>query len=389
VTESGVPMKKRMRILVAHDVSRRRNGGASRIMGFIHDQLVTAGHSVDYLCAEDVPPGLNGRLARFAFPILVRRHAVAGARSGKQDDVKNVHEPSAAAGSTCKRAAGNPIVVVTSHGVERRGWDLALEELRSGREGPPLKTRLIYPLTSLWQSGLGLRRADHVFCLSSEDRQYLMRRFNLSQNKITRIYPAAHPIYAAVARERDYARADRLLFAGTWRKNKGIEDLVPAFVNLAAHHPELKLIVLGAGAPEATVRAAFPKEVRSRVSCTQTASEAETAAAFASADIYLLPSLFEGTPLTLIEAMMSGMPIVTTSTCGMRDVVQDRKNGLLVPVRSPGAIVGAVELLINDRAFRARLGRAAKAEALAKYTWERVAAPVRKVYEQLCEQGIR
>ena len=358
-------------------------------MGFIHDQLAGAGHTVDYFCAEDVPNGLNRYVARAAFPVLVRRQAVAAAQSGKPYDLINVHEPSAAAISICRGATGNPIVVVTSHGVERRGWELALEELRSGREGPLLKTRLIYPLTGLWQSDLGLRRADHVFCLSSEDRQYLMRRFNVSQNKITRIYPAAHPIYAAVADQGDYARADRLLFAGTWRKNKGIEDLVPAFVNLAARHPELKLIVLGAGAPEATVRAAFPEEVRSRVWCTQTASEAETAAVFASADIYLLPSLFEGTPLTLIEAMMSGMPIVTTSTCGMRDVVQDRKNGLLVPVRSPGAIVGAVELLINDRAFRARLGRAAKAEALAKYTWERVAAPVRKVYEQLCEQGIR
>jgi len=361
----------------------------SRIMGFIHDQLVSAGHIVDYFCAEDIPNGLNGHVARAAFPILVRRQAVAAAQSGKPYDLINVHEPSAAAISTCKGAARSPVVVVTSHGVEVRGWDLALEELRSGREGPPLKTRLIYPLTSLWQSGLGLRRADHVFCLSSEDHHYLMKRFNLSGNKITRIYPAAHPIYAAVADQRDYARADRLLFAGTWRKNKGIEDLVPAFGALAARHPQLQLIVLGAGAPEATVRAAFPEEVRSRVSCRQTTSDVETAAAFAAADIYLLPSLFEGTPLTLIEAMMSGLPIVTTATCGMKDVIQDGKHGLLVPIRSHEAIVEAVERLIEDAAYRARLGRAAQAEAQEKYTWERVAAPVREVYQQLCEQKIQ
>jgi len=350
-------------------------------MGFIHDQLASAGHTVDYFCAEDVPNGLNGYVARAAFPVLVRRQAVAAAQSGKPYDLINVHERSAAAISICRGATGNPIVVVTSHGVERRGWELALEELRSGREGPLLKTRLIYPLTGLWQSDLGLRRADHVFCLSSEDREYLMRRFNLSQNKITRIYPAADPIYAAVAKERNYARDDRLLFAGTWRKNKGIEDLVPAFAALAARHPELKLIVLGAGAPEATVRAAFPEEFRSRVLCRQTTSEVETAAVFLAADIYLLPSLFEGTPLTLIEAMMSGLPIVTTATCGMKDIVRDGKNGLLVPIRSPEAVVAAVERLINNSAFRARLGRAAQAEALEKYTWKRVAAPVQDLYE--------
>lgn len=355
-------------------------------MGFIHDRLAGAGHTVDYFCAEDVPNGLNGYVARAAFPVLVRRQAVAAAQSGKPYDLINVHEPSAAAISICRGATGNPIVVVTSHGVERRGWELALEELRSGREGPLLRTRLIYPLTGLWQSDLGLRRADHVFCLSSEDREYLMRRFNLSQNKITRIYPAADPIYAAVAKERDYARDDRLLFAGTWRKNKGIEDLVPAFAALAARHPELKLIVLGAGAPEATVRDAFPEEFRSRVLCRQTTSEVETAAVFSAADIYLLPSLFEGTPLTLIEAMMSGLPIVTTATCGMKDIVRDGKNGLLVPIRSPEAVVAAVERLINNSAFRARLGRAAQAEALEKHTWERVAAPVQDLYEEVRER---
>lgn len=116
------------------------------------------------------------------------------------------------------------------------------------------------------------------------------------------------------------------------------------------------------------------------------ATEAETAAAFADADIYLLPSLFEGTPLTLIEAMMSGMPIVTTNVCGMKDVIRNGENGLLIPIRSPDAIVSAVKRLVADQAYRARLGHAAQAEALEKYTWPRVAAPVRDVYERLCKR---
>lgn len=381
-------MKRRIRILVAHHVSRVRNGGMSRIMGFIHDQLGCAGYSVDYFCAEDVPAGLNGLLARFTFPILAHRYAIAAARSGKPYDLINVHEPSAAVISTCKSAAGNPIVVVTSHGIERRGWELALDELRLGREGPTLKTRLIYPLTSLWQSRLGLQWADHIFCLNSEDRDYLIRWLNFSNNKITRICPGADPTYAIVARKRDYARAGRLLFAGTWRKNKGIGDLVPAFVTLAAHHQELKLVVLGGGVAESTIRDIFPEPLQPRISCIQTTSEAETAAVFAAADIYLLPSLFEGTPLTLIEAMMSGVPIVTTATCGMKDIIRDGENGLLVPIRSPEAIVAAVEQLIADPAYRARLGKSAQAEALEKYTWERVAVPVQEVYERLCGDRI-
>ncbi len=352
-------------------------------MGFIHDQLVRVGHMVEYFCAEDVPARWTGRLARLLFPVLVLRHAVAVARSGRPYDLINIHEPAAAPMATFKAAAGNPVVVVTSYGVEQRGWEIALEEARRRRGGPTLKTRLVYPLTSLWQSRVGLGRADHVFCLNSEDHDYLIRHMGVPRDRMTRIFSGADPSYATVAKGRDYRGATRLLFAGTWLKRKGIEDVVPAFETLVARCPELSLTVFGAGAPESTVQSAFRPEIRSRVSCVQTISDAETAAVFAAADVYLLPSLFEGTPLTLIEAMMSAMPIVTTATCGMKDVIQDGNNGLLVPIRSPGAIVAAVERLIGDVGLRARLGRAAQTEALEKYTWDRVAQPVRVVYEGL------
>ena len=109
------------------------------------------------------------------------------------------------------------------------------------------------------------------------------------------------------------------------------------------------------------------------------------AQAFADADVFLLPSLFEGTPLTLVQAMMSGLPIVTTDTCGMKDVIADGVNGRLVPIRSPCAIVSAVTQLVGDHNLRARLGRAAQRDAAAHYTWERVATPVLQVYKQLYE----
>lgn len=376
-----------LRILVAHQVSRRRTGGMSRIMGFIHDQLSAAGHSVDYFCAEDIPSSLNGRKARFTFPLLVRRHAITAARAGRPYDLINVHEPSAAAISTLKRAAGNPVVVVTSHGVEKRGWELALQEARRGRESPSLKTRVSYPLTSLWQSRLGLKCADHIFCLNEEDREYLAQRLCIARPRITRIFPAADRIFASLNYERNYERARRLLFAGTWLKRKGVEDLAAAFTTLADKHPELTLVVLGGGRPQSEVHAAFPASLRDRVTCAEAASEDETAAAFVDADIFVLPSLFEGTPLTLIEAMMSGMPIVTTATCGMKDVIRQDENGLLVPRRSPDALVAAIESLVCDAEYRTRLGQTAQAEALEKYTWERVSLPVRSVYEQLCQRA--
>jgi glycosyltransferase involved in cell wall biosynthesis len=356
----------------------------SRIMGFIHDQLANAGHSVDYFCAEDLPPSLNGPLSRFTFPAMVLRHAMAQARQGKPYDVVNVHEPSGAAISFLKRVAGRPCVVVTSHGVEKRGWEHLLEESRLKRDHVRPRSRFVYPATVLWQARLALASADHVFSLNTEDSEYLSSRFHIPAKKITRIYPGADSIYAEAGANRDYHRAHTLLFAGTWLKRKGVSDLVAAFATLAARHPELLLVVLNGGMPESEVRDCFPEDIRFRVSCRYAEPEKGTADAMGTADIYLLPSLFEGTPLTLIEAMFEGMPIVTTATCGMKDVIEDGRNGLLSPIRSPEAIVAAVERLLGDSALRSRLGQAARAEALQTYNWQRVAEPVREVYERLC-----
>jgi glycosyltransferase involved in cell wall biosynthesis len=377
-------MKKSLRILVAHNVPRQRTGGMSRIMGFVHDQLVRVGHSVYYFCAEDLPPSLNGPLARFTFPAMVLRRAMAEARRGRPFDVVNVHEPSGAAISILKRAAGAPRVVVTSHGVEKRGWELLLEESRLKRDHVRGRSRFIYPATVLWQARLALASSDHIFSLNLEDSEYLATTLRIPAGKITRIYPGADDAYAKLGEGRDYNRARTLLFAGTWLKRKGIADLVPAFSTLAARYPELLLVVLNGGVPESKVRACFPEEIRSRVLCRQAEPEQGTAEAMASADIYLLPSLFEGTPLTLMEAMFEGLPIVTTATCGMKDVIQHEKNGLLVPIRSPQEIVNAVERLLRDPDLRARLGQAARAEALQNYNWQKVAEPVCKVYERLC-----
>ena len=91
---------------------------------------------------------------------------VLAARSGKHYDIINIHEPSAAFVAAHNVAAGSPVIVVTSHGLERRAWELAKEEARLGREGPALRTRLTYPASGLWPGQFGLRHADHVFCLT-------------------------------------------------------------------------------------------------------------------------------------------------------------------------------------------------------------------------------
>ena len=264
-----------------------------RIMEFLHRPLAAAGHDVEFLCSEDVAKGSRGRTSHLVFPWVVRERAARAAARGAPYDIVNVHEAQSALVATVRGGTGDPAVVVTTHGVEQRAWELALQERRLGREGPGLGSRVWHPLSSLWQSRVGLTHADAVFCLSSEDRDYLVRTIGVESERIVRIFPGAEPVFGAAAAHRSYTSAAHLVFAGAWRKNKGVEDLVPAFVQLARRHARLRLTVLGAGVADAVVRGALPADLQSRVTTVATATDEETARVLADCDLFVLPSLFE------------------------------------------------------------------------------------------------
>ena len=319
----------------------------------------------------------RGRGGRFLFPWSVRRAVVDAARRGEPYDVVNVHEPHGAPVAAFRTGQNGTAVVAMTHGVEQRGWELSLghEETR-----PSLKTRCTYPVSSLWQSRMALTRADHVICLNTDDREFLHGRFGVDRERITRITPGADPVFGEAASRREYGVPKRLLFAGTWIRRKGTHLLAPAFERLCAAGATLDLVVLGAGAPADRVRDDFDPTVRDRVTVINAHDDRQTAEALAAADIFVLPSLFEGTPLTLIEAMWSGLPVVTTATAGMKDVVRDDENGLLVQPGSVESLTSAIERLARDAELRRRLGIAAHQAAVERYTWRQTAAAFEAAY---------
>ena len=374
-----------MRILVAHLVASARTGGMSRLMGRVHDLLETAGHDVHYLTADDVGDVMQSRLGRLAFQLRVRRTAADAARRGMPFDVVNVHEPHAAAIALVRRGLDRTAVVAMTHGVEQRGWEVARHHIHSH---PALKTRLTYPISTLWLSRVGLRRADHVICLNTIDREFLSRRLHIDESRITPVTPGADPVFGRTAVTRSYATGERLLFAGTWLARKGVRELSQAFSRLIDGGFDLRLDIIGGGVPESQIRGDFSGAAGARVRVLAGGGDAEMAAAMAAADVFVLPSVFEGTPLTLVEAMWSGLPIVTTDTAGMRDVIVHERTGLLVPAADSAALEAAVLRLVGDRDRRQRLGAAAHAIASTRYTWNNTAAAFEAAYRKACGRHV-
>lgn len=156
-------------------------------------------------------------------------------------------------------------------------------------------------------------------------------------------------------------------FVGRLDPVKRIPDLLEAMRLVRSAH----LHVFGAG-PQRPLLERIIQERRLSDRVTLRGSTAGPMEALRKIDLLVLPSEAEGFPLVLIEAMAAGVPIVATDAPGIRDVVLAGKTGLLVPVGSPSELAAAVQSLVNDPARRQRLADAARADVIARFTWERV-----------------
>src|SRR5262249_28468615 len=102
-----------------------------------------------------------------------------------------------------------------------------------------------------------------------------------------------------------------------------------------------------------------------------------------AADVFLLTSVSEGIPLTLIEAMAAGLPVVSTDVGGTAEVVADGQTGYLVPAKDDAALAGAVVRLAGDGRLRQRLGAAGQARARAVFDEARMVARYAELYQEM------
>jgi glycosyltransferase involved in cell wall biosynthesis len=80
-------------------------------------------------------------------------------------------------------------------------------------------------------------------------------------------------------------------------------------------------------------------------------------------DLFVLPSLYEGLPLSILEAMGAGLPVVATAVDGTPEAVADGETGYLIPPADPGSLADAVNRLLADRPLAAAMGRNGRARA--------------------------
>jgi glycosyltransferase involved in cell wall biosynthesis len=178
-------------------------------------------------------------------------------------------------------------------------------------------------------------------------------------------------------RELDLAPGDFVVgHVANFRRNKNHRFLVRAFQRAFAGRPDAKLLLVGQGFPgdpenSEPAIASFVREHGLERQVRLLGYRPDVHHVLRALDVFCLVSYKEGLPLSVIEAMASGLPIVATDIEGLRGVVRENVNGMLVAPDDVEALARSLERLASDPALRRRFGAAGRSSARDEYSFAR------------------
>jgi glycosyltransferase involved in cell wall biosynthesis len=186
----------------------------------------------------------------------------------------------------------------------------------------------------------------------------------------------------ALNKRKDYSVGEniKIIHVGRYTEVKNHANLISAVVNLHKMFPNVQLHLYGNGRLKASINEQI-KKMNAYEYIFDKGLTDNVASALADADIFVLPSYFEGVPMTIIEAMDSALPIVASNVGGIPDMIEDGVDGLLCGTDAD-SICNCLSSLVRNRNLRIRIGQAAKQKA-EQFSAAAMARSYEQIYKKL------
>lgn len=229
------------------------------------------------------------------------------------------------------------------------------------------------------------RLSARTVAVSEDTRKHLLSTLKLPQGAISTVangIPARVGEAAPVRAEFGIVPSDLLILAvGGLHKRKGHALLIDALARLdrGGMVPAWRLIVAGAG-PEHQNLLDLVEGMGLGEKVFIPGQREDIPDLQAAADLFVMPSLWEGLPLAVLEAMLAGTPVIASRTSGIPEAIADGRDGLLVTPGNPEELATALERLLNSPEERLRLAEQGRARAEREFTIERMADDYERLY---------
>ena len=282
-------------------------------------------------------------------------------------------------GRIAGRLAGVPVIISTVHN------SLKDYEVRSLRRWLyAFLLRLTLPL---------VRR---IICVSEANRCDLIEECQAASAKAHTVYngvdPSAFPSQPdrqKVRQELGIRQGPVLVMIARLTEAKGHCYLLQAFPDLLKTWPQICCVFVGDGElHDALHRMAIDLGVER--ACRFVGVREDITDILAAADVVVLPSLSEGFPFVLLEALAMGCPVVASRVNGVPELIEDHKTGLLVPARDPQALVAAIREVLNDPIAASKMGAEGRAVVQERFTVGRMVANTTAIFDAAVrDAGVR
>ena len=349
----------------------RRLSGPYRIVfaclestGEVGDRLTAEGFAVHVL---DKRPGVDQRVARRLRRVLHRERV----------DLIHAHQygPLFYA-SLARLPSGRPPIVMTEHGTSYR----APRRLRHA-----MVDRLL------------LRRRDRIYGVGREVARALVEVDGFPDRSVGVILNGVDlSPYVDCRRDRSAVRAEIglgaddfvLILVARLVPVKDHSTALRTLKRLLGQRGDVRLVIVGDGSEASRLAGAVESQGLSPY-VRMLGRRDDVPRLFGASDLAILTSLSEGIPLSLIEAMAAGLPVVATRVGGVPEVVVEGETGHLAPAGDDAALSGHVLDLIADPASRARLGEAGRERAHALFSEDAMCSAYDEVYRSMIEARMR
>lgn len=229
--------------------------------------------------------------------------------------------------------------------------------------------------------------AEFVATATGFSRDWLSRKFPAEAGKIHRVY---NGIQVEAFRTDANRRTPPLIISvGRCIEKKGFGDLIEACALLKKRGLEFECEIVGEGPLEWELRARIEAlGVGDCVRLTGALSESDILRTLAAASVFALPCVTEAgggmdnLPTVIMEAMASGLPVVSTPIAGVPEMVIEGETGFLVPQKNPEAVAAAIAKLLEHPALATEFGKRARARAVEMFSIENSVAELRRLLQR-------
>jgi len=236
-----------------------------------------------------------------------------------------------------------------------------------------------------------LRRRDRVVAVGQHVRNALVKNEGLNRDRVTVIYNGIDcQAYNPVPRQRAETRAgwglddSHLAIIQVARLNrlKNQATALRAMSMLTANYPQARLVLVGDGEERSTLEQLTDSlQLRSQVIFA--GMQKDVPRMLSAADLFLLSSVSEGIPLTLLEAMAAGLACVATRVGGIPEVIVNGVTGLLAEPSDPNALAGKLSTLLGDAELRSQFGTAGAARVRRSFDAHQMHEAYSKVFREM------